>query len=426
MLYLIKKLIPKKLLSLIMPPYHFCMALLAALRYGFPSRKINVVAITGTKGKTTTTELVNAFLEEAGHTTALASTLRFKIADYSERNMLKMTMPGRFFLQKFLREAVKKGCKYAIIEMSSEGARQFRHRFIEIDAVIVTNLSPEHIESHGSFEKYREAKLSIARQLEHSKKQKTTLVANKDDAECAPFFDITSTEKYGYSLKAVDSYSLGKEGIDIVIEGKKVHSYLPGIFNVYNIIAAMTYAQTQNISLSEIIDALKKFKGVRGRMERVYVTSPTLRKLQNFEVIVDYAHTTDSLEKAYRVFEGKNKICVLGGTGGGRDKSKRVKMGEIAAKYCKEIILTNEDPYDEDPQSILLDIAKGIRNKKIHIVLDRREAIRKAFSGAKKSDVVLITGKGTDPYIMDKGGVKIPWDDADVSREELEKVLLAR
>ncbi len=409
-----------------MPPYHFCMALLAALRYGFPSRKINVVAITGTKGKTTTTELVNAFLEEAGHTTALASTLRFKIADYSERNMLKMTMPGRFFLQKFLREAVKKGCKYAIIEMSSEGARQFRHRFIEIDAVIVTNLSPEHIESHGSFEKYREAKLSIARQLEHSKKQKTTLVANKDDAECAPFFDITSTEKYGYSLKAVDSYSLGKEGIDIVIEGKKVHSYLPGIFNVYNIIAAMTYAQTQNISLSEIIDALKKFKGVRGRMERVYVTSPTLRKLQNFEVIVDYAHTTDSLEKAYRVFEGKNKICVLGGTGGGRDKSKRVKMGEIAAKYCKEIILTNEDPYDEDPQSILLDIAKGIRNKKIHIVLDRREAIRKAFSGAKKSDVVLITGKGTDPYIMDKGGVKIPWDDADVSREELEKVLLAR
>lgn len=426
MLYLIKKLIPKKLLSVIIPPYHFCMGFFAALWYGFPSRKINVIAITGTKGKTTTTELVNAFLEEAQHITALASTLRFKIADHSERNMLKMTMPGRFFLQKFLREAVKKGCEYAVIEMSSEGAKQFRHRFVDIDAVIVTNLSPEHIESHGSFEKYRAAKLSIARRLEHSKKPKTILVVNKDDAECAPFFNIASTEKYGYSLKTVDSYSLGKEGIDIVIEGKKVHSYLPGLFNVYNIIAAMTYAQTQKISLNEIVDALKKFKGVRGRMEKVYVTSPALRKLQNFEVIVDYAHTTDSLEKAYRVFEDRNKICVLGGTGGGRDKSKRVKMGEIAAKYCKEIILTNEDPYDEDPQAILTDIAKGIQNKKIHTILDRREAIQKAISYAQKNDIVLITGKGTDPYIMDKGGNKIPWDDASVSREEMKKVLLAR
>ncbi|MEK9201351.1 MAG: UDP-N-acetylmuramyl-tripeptide synthetase [Patescibacteria group bacterium] len=426
MLSLIKKMIPRKLLAAISPIYHFSVAWLAALRYGFPSKKLNVVAITGTKGKTTTTELVNAFLEEALHKTALVSTLRFKINERSERNMLKMTMPGRFFLQKFLREAVNKDCEYAIIEMSSEGAKQFRHRFIEIDAVIVTNLSPEHIESHGSFQKYREAKLSIAQQLKNSKKSKTILVANKDDYESAIFFNVAASEKYGYSLKAVDSYSLNKEGVDIVIEGKKVHSYLPGLFNIYNIIAAMTYAQTQNVSLDEIKSALKKFRGVRGRMERVYATSHSLRKRQNFEVIIDYAHTSDSLEKAYLVFEGRNRICVLGGTGGGRDKWKRAKMGEIAGKYCKEIILTNEDPYDEDPQSILLDIAKGILNKKIHIILDRREAMRKAFSDAKEDDVVIITGKGTDPYIMDKGGVKIPWDDADVAREELEKILFAK
>ncbi|MDP2705209.1 MAG: UDP-N-acetylmuramyl-tripeptide synthetase [Patescibacteria group bacterium] len=426
MLSFVKKIIPRSLLSALLPAYHFSVAWLAALAYGFPSRNIHVVAVTGTKGKTTTTELVNAILEEAGYSTALASTLRFKIGHRSERNMLKMTMPGRFFLQRFLRKAIKSGCTYAVIEMSSEGAKQFRHRFIELDALIVTNLSPEHIESHGSYEKYKEAKLSIARKLERSSKKRTVLVVNKDDRESACFLPISASETYTYSLEDATAHSTGKDGIDITIDGKKMHSHLPGMFNTYNILGAVTYARTQDISLEVIANALEGFRGVRGRMERVCLSSPSLQTRQNFDVIVDYAHTADSLEKAYKVFEDKNKICVLGGTGGGRDKWKRVKMGEIASAHCKEIILTNEDPYDEDPQAILLDIGKGIKNKHVYTVLNRREAIRKGIEDAKKGDVVFITGKGTDPYIMEKDGTKIPWDDATVAREEIEKILTTR
>lgn len=426
MLSFVKKIIPQPLLSALLPAYHLSLAWIAAVVYSFPSRNIHVVAITGTKGKTTTTELVNAILEEAGHMTALASTLRFKIGHRSERNMLKMTMPGRFFLQQFLRKAIKSGCTYAVIEMSSEGAKQFRHRFIELDALVVTNLSPEHVESHGSYEKYREAKLSIARKLEHSSKKRTILVVNKDDRESACFLNISAKETYTYSLKDASTHSTGKDGITLVLDGKKIHSHLPGMFNLYNILAAITYARAQGIGLEVISSALEGFRGVRGRMERVYPSSVPIKLRQNFDVIVDYAHTADSLEKAYKVFEDKNKICVLGGTGGGRDKWKRVKMGEIASTYCKEIILTNEDPYDEDPQAILLDIAKGIKNKHIYTVLNRREAIAKGIEDAKKGDVVFITGKGTDPYIMEKDGSKVPWDDAQVAREELEKILTTR
>ena len=164
----IKKFIPESLTRRIRPIFHYLVAIYGAVRYKFPSRRILVVAVTGTKGKTTTTELVNAILEEAGYKTALASTLRFKIGDGSERNLFKMTMPGRSFLQNFLREAVDNKCDWAVIEMTSEGAEQYRHKFISLDALIFTNISPEHIESHGSYEKYLEAKLSIAKSLEKS------------------------------------------------------------------------------------------------------------------------------------------------------------------------------------------------------------------------------------------------------------------
>ena len=157
-----KKLIPRKLFRSVQPAYHFLLALLAAIVYRFPSRNIKIVIITGTKGKTSTTEIVNAILEEAGYRTASASTLRFKIDNEEERNLYKMTVPGRFFVQRFLHRAVKKQCDWAVLEMTSEGARQFRHRFISFNALIFTNLSPEHIESHGSFENYIDAKVSIA------------------------------------------------------------------------------------------------------------------------------------------------------------------------------------------------------------------------------------------------------------------------
>lgn len=206
--FLEKYIIPKKLYAWGQPIYHYALALLGAILFLFPSRKINVIAVTGTKGKTSVVEITGAILEEAGFKVALSSTLRFKIGDKSERNMYKMTIPGRFFLQKFLRRAVRTKCQYAVVEMTSEGARQFRHKFIAFDALIFTNLAKEHIESHGSYEKYVEAKLKIASALEKSKKKRKILVVNTDDAEASKFLMINIDEKYKYALNDAEPYTL--------------------------------------------------------------------------------------------------------------------------------------------------------------------------------------------------------------------------
>ncbi|MFC1721084.1 Mur ligase family protein [Patescibacteria group bacterium] len=405
-----------KLFRAVQPIYHYCLTLLAAIIYRFPSRKIKVIAVTGTKGKTSTIELINAILEEAGYTTALSSTLRFKVGEQTERNLYKMTMPGRFFMQWFLRRAVREKCDYAIVEMTSEGAKLFRNKFIAIDTLIFTNITPEHIESHGSYEKYLDAKLSIARSLQSSKKKHRTIIANKDDKEADKFLNIKVEEKHTYSLSDAKPYALKKDTLTMHLCGKEVTSHLSGIFNVYNILAASTLAKTQDVRDETIIRAIEKFSGIRGRMEHV-------NEGQDFTAVVDYAHTPESLEKVYETFGQSKLICVLGGTGGGRDTEKRQVMGGIASKHCSHIILTNEDPYDEDPEKIVLDIAEGI-NRPIHeTVMNRREAIAKALSMADTGDSVVITGKGTDPYIMGPNGSKEKWDDAEVVREELKKVI---
>ena len=160
-----RRIIPERIFRAAQPLYHFTLALCAAVLYGFPSRNIKVVAVTGTKGKSTVVELTTAILEEAGFAVASLSTIRFKIGKNERRNLYKMTTPGRFFVQKFLRNAIRSGCAYAVLEMTSEAARNYRHAFIGFDAVIFTNLAREHIESHGSYEKYRDAKLSLVRAL---------------------------------------------------------------------------------------------------------------------------------------------------------------------------------------------------------------------------------------------------------------------
>lgn len=420
----IKKFIPASVFKKLQPIYHYLLALLGALIYRFPSRHLNVVGITGTKGKSTTCELVNAVLEEAGKKTALSSTIRFKIGKDSHENKYKMTMPGRFFLQKFLREAVDANCEYAVVEMSSEGSKQFRHKYISINTLIFTNLSPEHIESHGSYENYREAKLSIARAVLKNKKKEKILVANADDKESRYFLNLGIPTSHTFSLKKVEPYTSTDHSSMFTVNGTAVHSRLPGEFNIYNMLASLTYAKTQNIPLPVIKAAFEKFDGARGRMEKVTLPSGhPLKEKQNFSVIVDYAHTTDSLEKVYKVFKDSDSICILGNTGGGRDTWKRPEMAKIADKYCGKIILTNEDPYDEDPEKIIEEMRAAIKKHRPEIILDRREAINTALKKAKKGSVVIITGKGTDPYIMGPNGTKTPWDDARVVREELEKVL---
>ncbi len=414
----IKLLLPRSLLLRILPVYHFLLALIGALIYRFPSREIIVIGITGTKGKTSTAEILNNILEASGKTTALLGTLRFKIGGHNERNLKKMTMPGRFFVQKFLRKAVGSGCTHAIIEMTSEGAKQFRHRFIDMDALIFTNLAPEHIESHGSYEKYRDAKLSIGEALSHSKKGGRFMIANADDVVGQKFLSIRRVTPLPYTLERGSPMNTGDEKNLFTWKEKQVHFSLSGTFNILNAIAAATCAEALGVDTQSIIRGIELTKKIEGRMEYIH-------EGQKFPVIVDYAHTPDSLRAVYESFQKNKLICVLGNTGGGRDKWKRPIMGKIAEEYCSEIILTNEDPYDEDPRGILDEIKKGIEQKTPRVILDRREAINMALRLAQTTPhpAVLITGKGTDPFIMGPHNSKTTWDDRAVTREELKKIL---
>jgi UDP-N-acetylmuramoyl-L-alanyl-D-glutamate--2,6-diaminopimelate ligase len=412
----IRRQIPKKIFTFFQPAYHYSLALLSAIIYRFPSRKIKVIGVTGTKGKSTTTEIINAILEEAGYKTALSNTIRYKVGDESTDNTFKMSMPGRFFVQRLIRKAVSEKCSYIILEMTSQGTLQFRHKFIHLDAFVFTNLSPEHIESHGSYENYVSAKVKIADEMMKSKKENRIIVANADDKESVRFLACESEIKATYSARDAQPYEIKKEGIDFTFAGKTLHSPLSGLFNLYNILASISCTKSLGVTDEVVVRAVEKFSGVKGRVERINAG-------QDFTVIVDYAHTPDSLEKLYQVFESSRSICVLGGTGGGRDAWKRKEMGRIADMYCDQIILTDEDPYDENPEQIVKDVAQGISGQTPKILMDRRLAIAEALKNAQTGDSVLITGKGTDPYIMGPNGTKTPWSDARVAKEELEKIL---
>jgi UDP-N-acetylmuramoyl-L-alanyl-D-glutamate--2,6-diaminopimelate ligase len=424
MLENIKNIIPKKLFRALQPTYHYCLAVLGTILYRFPSQHIKVVGITGTKGKSSTVEFVNAILEQAGFKTALMGTIRFKVGHESRPNLYKMSMPGRFFVQKFLREAVDEQCDWAVLEMTSEGMKQFRHFGIELDAGIFLNIAPEHIESHGSFENYLKAKLKLVEALEQSKKPNRVMVVNMDDKHAESFLKAKVEHVIPFEMKDAGFWEANDDGIAFTIHGERVRSPLHGSFMILNALAASAFAESQGISTEIIKKGIESVGEIKGRVQFVKLpdNSPKKKK-QNFSVVVDYAHTAESLEALYSAFPNKRKICVLGNTGGGRDVWKRPVMAGVADKYCDNIILTNEDPYDEDPEEILKPMKKAIKNKNLSVIMDRREAINTAIGKAKEGDVVLITGKGTDPYIMGAKGKKTPWSDAQVAQEELEKIL---
>lgn len=398
---LIKRFIPKFLLQY----YHFCLAFLAAAIYGFAgkSNKIKIIGITGTGGKSTTVQFLSEIFDEAKIPVASQSSVRFKIRDNEVINRMKMTMPGRFFIQKFLRDAINQGCQYVILEVTSEGIKQSRHKFINFDCVVFTNLTPEHIESHGGFENYKKAKgklFAVAKNVH---------VINIDD----------KNSDYFLSFPAKKKITFGKEKGDFNLQNTKFNLQMNGDFNYYNALAAICVARNYGIDFNVCKKAVENLKGISGRMEEV-IHEP-------FQVFVDFAFTPDALEKVYKTFEvpfgsaqGKRKlICVLGGTGGGRDKWRRPVLGEIADKYCQEIFVTNEDPYDEDPMEIINQVARKVpRAKKI---LDRKEAIETAIKIAKPEDVVIITGKGSEPLMCLANGKKIPWDDRQIARDTINK-----
>lgn len=431
----LKKLIPPRLFSFFQPFYHFLFAFWAALFYGFPSRKIIVVGVTGTKGKTTVVELAHKILEEgAGVKVASLSSLRFKISEREIRNDKKMTMPGRMFIQKFLHEAVKKKCRYAILEVTSEGIKQFRHRFIKFSAAVMTNVAPEHLETHGSFEKYLRAKLDLFWRLS----KEGVAIINRGDPQGIRFSASTAARKVFYDRNGIESngkilqvkeVNIGPEGLEFEINSQTVRSELPGEFNFYNVLAAIAFGLSQYLELGKIAEAISQVSAIPGRMEFV--------QREPFMVVVDYAHTPDSLRRVYTFLKESNSkfICVLGAAGGGRDKWKRPELGKIAAEFCDEIILTDEDPYDENPAEILEQISAGFlqvanprlpdgqgKSPSVKKILDRREAIREALKSAQPDDTVIITGKGAEPWIMGPDNKKIPWDDREVAREELKNL----
>jgi len=422
---IIKRITPKFILEV----YHYFWAFFSALFYLFPSGKMIIIGITGTNGKSTTVDMVSKILIAAGNKTASISSLRFQINEKVWQNRLKMTMPGRFAIQKFLHQALKEGCKYVVLETTSEGIKQYRHRFIDYDIAAITNLKPEHIESHGSFEKYRLAKGKLFKTLSKTKRKKNIKkisIVNLDDENAKYFLQFKSDEKWGYGLKdsAIDvDQRLIASDINIIypqtkfsLNNKEITINFLGEFNVLNSLAAISICLSQKIDLDLIIKSLENIHGVSGRME-VISKEPL--------VFVDFAHTPDALEaihKAIKPLKKGNIICVLGSCGGGRDKWKRPEMGKISDQNCGRIILTNEDPYDEDPESILDQIEKGIASKKAERILDRKEAIKRALQIAQNEDIVLITGKGSEPLMCLAKGQKIPWDDREIVRQELNKI----
>lgn len=414
------------MLNLFKRIFHFAVAWFSAIVYRFPSRKLYVLGVTGTKGKSTVLELISAILEAAGKKTAILSSVRIKVAGDSEKNTTSMTMPGRGFLQRFLRRAARAGCDYALIEVTSQGVLQYRHRFVDFDAALITNLHPEHIEAHGSFERYRAAKAQFFYDVAHRSVKKNKLFFVNDRLDGKEYFERAANGSGKVVPFHRDDFIYNdlssRYRLDSRAAKKMISSWLQNDFNLENVAAAVAFARSQNISPDIIFKTLETFQGVQGRME--YVAR------QPFSVVIDYAHTPDSLQAVYKALsnDGSQKlICVLGAAGGGRDAWKRPAMGAIAARYCKMIYLTNEDPYDEPPLEIIEGLERGIWEERgrvgaetdYELVLDRKEAIRRALAGAKRGDVVVLTGKGSEPWLHLARGKKIPWNERGVVEEVL-------
>jgi UDP-N-acetylmuramoyl-L-alanyl-D-glutamate--2,6-diaminopimelate ligase len=404
----IRSIIPPQLLS----AYHLFVALLGSALYGFPSRKLIVIGVTGTKGKSSTTEFLSSIFEAAGYETAVLNSIRIKISSAMKPNTMRMSMPGRFFIQRFLSRAVEARCRVAILEETSEGARQHRHRGIALDALVFTNLAPEHIESHGSLEAYIAAKLELGNQLVRSSKRPRIMVANADDAVGSRFLTLPVEFALPYALSST-SHKASDTGGTFEFGETQMNIALPGDFSIANALAAATTARALGIPDGIIAKGLASLTRIPGRAERIEEGQP-------FIVVVDYAHTPESLQALYDAYADHRRIAILGSTGGGRDTWKRPVMGKTAAQNCDEVFLTDEDPYDEDPRSIVEQMRAGMAGiKEPRIVMDRREAMRAAFALAQPGDAVLITGKGTDPTIQGPRGTALPWSDARVAREEL-------
>jgi len=463
----IKKILPKKMHNWLAPVYHYGIGLFANIIYKFPSHKLIVIGVTGTTGKTTSVYLIAKVLQEAGYKVGYTSTAMFCDGEKEWLNNKKMTMVGRFFTHQILAKMVKNGCQYAIVETSSEGIVQYRHRFINYDVLVFTSLYPEHIESHGGFENYKEAKGMLFAHLRDCRTKyvddqkrvhktetgmkklqfnrvKKAIIVNGDDKYSEYFLNFWAEEKFKYRVQAepkikddkveknpyyhkvvASSLEISSNGTSFYLDGQRIALNLLGGFNSSNAMNAICVALSQGIKIDKIKDGLEKVFGIPGRLERI-------NEKQNFTVIVDYAFEPKAVEKLYetvKLIPHQKVIHVLGSAGGGRDMSRRPILGKIAGENADYVVITNEDPYDEDPQIIIDQVAIGAEKggkteeKNLFRIMDRREAIQKALSLAQEDDIVLITGKGSEQAIVVKNNEKLPWDDREVVKEELKRLL---
>lgn len=419
--------------------YHKFQANWSNLSSGNPSKKIKLIGVTGTKGKTTICNLVAAIFDAAGIKSAIETTINTKIADkvtmHTDKSRWVTTPPTRV-INNFLKKALAAGCEYAVLEVTSQAIDQYRVWGLSFDVLVFSNLSHDHIDYHGSKENYLAAKLKV-----FTDNPGATAIINADDQVANTFLEVKNKRQVLYSVKRpVESGLVARKILEsptgsiftAVSEGNQttIDLQIPGMFNVSNALAAVAIAMVCEVPFDKIKLGLEGVSGVPGRMERIKV-SPK----QDFEVIVDYAHNADSLKNVYETIRqalakrGGKVIAVLGATGR-RDKTKRPIMGALAGKFSDLVFVTNEDPYDEDPMEIIDAVAAGVLkgkkgkwrlNTNYWKILDRHEAISTAIGMAGHGDIVIITGKGAEE-VMAVGENKFePFSDRRVVKYELQK-----
>jgi len=426
--------VPKRIVSL----YHLTLAWAGAILYGFPSRKMIVIGVTGTRGKTTTSNYIWSVLTAAGYKVGQTGTANIRIGEKEMMNPYHMTMPGRFKMQKLLSQMARAKCEIAIVETPSEGVEQFRHKGIAYDYFVFTVLYPERLAIHN-WDPERCTQKMIEPFIELMKQPKKklrgapvakTIIVNRDSDGWERFWNNPAENKISFGIKNHADLSAGgiagsSAGVDFSANAKHFHLNIPGEYNVANALPAIAIGHTLNISDETIAKGLAALATIPGRMEKIEAGQP-------FAVYVDYAHDGPSikalLNSAQKMKKADGKIIItVGAEGGGRDKDKRPVMGKLCAELADFIIVTNVDPYEDDPKPILKDIADAAlaNGKKIDhdlfVIEDRRAGIKKTLSLARAGDIVLVTGKGAEQS-MEIGGHSIPWDDRVVIREELSRI----
>jgi UDP-N-acetylmuramoyl-L-alanyl-D-glutamate--2,6-diaminopimelate ligase len=418
----VKKLLPKHIRQPILNQYHLATAVAANIRYGFPTKDVQVIMVTGTNGKTTTATLIAEMLTQAGYNVGLNSTTSYSYGGKVVKKSGSRTLADIFELQRMFAEMKKAGCEYIVLEATSMGLEQHRLWGVPCDVAVMTNLTQDHLDYHGTMERYAAAKARLF------KMHPRLIVLNHDDEWFDYFNQFLAKERkvtYGTSQDAtvqIAEVALSKDGSDIklIFDGAhelKVHTHLPGKFNVYNATAAATVGYYLQLEPEQVATGIAALKTVAGRVERVDAGQP-------FEVVVDYAHTPDALQNVLSTLKllTKGRLIAVFGATGDRDRTKRPLMGTIAAEQADRIFITDEETYKEDAATIREAILKGVKEakgaSKTTEVPDRREAMRKAFTEAKKGDIVAVTGMGHETA-RNMGGVKEAWSDPEVAREVL-------